>query len=166
MLGYYAPAVAVTLAKATRNSLRATRNEFVRYHLQFGHSPGSLLSFFRTLSLGRFCPAWKLKLLSLETSQQRPGNGPSVDFAANRLLEDRWEDNRRHVGRLICDAQVVTHLSPNWSHSMPACETRLRPLFSLTPQQANLAWGRAIELAHGRKVSTRFIKAYIIHWAG
>ena len=73
----------------------------------------------------------------------------------------RWEYSRRHADRLIFAAQVVTHLSPNWSHSMPAYESQLRPLFSLTAEQTNLAWGRAIELAHGRKVSARFVKAAV-----
>ena len=40
----------------------------------------------------------------------------------------KWEYGRRQADRLICAAQVVAFLRPNWSHRLAERESQLRPL--------------------------------------
>jgi hypothetical protein len=43
----------------------------------------------------------------------------------------------------------------------PEYESQVRPLVGLTPDQAQVAWERAIEKAGGRKITARLVKAAV-----
>jgi hypothetical protein len=70
----------------------------------------------------------------------------------------KWEYSRRQVDRWISAAQVVARLRPNWSHRLPNNESQLRPLVSLTPEQAESVWKRVTERAVARRISAHLVR--------
>ena len=65
------------------------------------------------------------------------------------------------IDYLISAAQRFTHLCTNCAERKPERESQLRPLIGLTPEQAQLAWERAVEKAAGRKITARLVKAAV-----
>ena len=70
---------------------------------------------------------------------------------------NRWEYGRRYVDQLIAGAQVFTYLRASGSQ-MPEHERQVRPLIALAPEQARMAWNKAVERAGGKTVTARLIK--------
>jgi len=73
----------------------------------------------------------------------------------------KWQYGRHYVNRLISAAQVFTHLVTICHQTKPEYESQVRPLVGLTPDQAQVAWERAIEKAGGRKITARLVKAAV-----
>jgi hypothetical protein len=50
----------------------------------------------------------------------------------------------------------------------PDHESQIRPLVGLTPEQAKLAWERAVEKAGGRRITARVVKSAVqdLHFGG
>jgi hypothetical protein len=71
----------------------------------------------------------------------------------------KWLYGRRYVNRLISAAQVFTSVGTISSLRKPEHETQVRPLVGLTPEQAQLAWARAIEKAGGRRITAALVKS-------
>jgi len=65
----------------------------------------------------------------------------------------RWEYGRRYINQLISAAQVFTSLGANGSQK-PIYERQVLPLVGLTPEQAQLAWDKAVQRAGGEPCST------------
>jgi hypothetical protein len=73
------------------------------------------------------------------------------------VVRNRW----RSVNQFISAAQVFTHLGATSSLQKPEHETQVRPLLGLPPEQAKLAWDRALEAAGTRPVTARLVKAAV-----
>jgi hypothetical protein len=59
----------------------------------------------------------------------------------------KGEHGRRCVDRLISGSQLLTFLRANCSQLKPEREAELRPLIGLSPEQAKIAWERAVNVA-------------------
>jgi hypothetical protein len=70
----------------------------------------------------------------------------------------RWAYGRRYVNRLISAAQLFHYLGTTCSQTRPDQESQLRPMIGLTPDQAQLAWQCAVELAGDRRITARLVK--------
>jgi hypothetical protein len=99
--------------------------------------------------------------VGLALARIRDGHLYKTDF---HTFEDycrvKWEYGRNYVNHLISAAQVFTFLVTA-GHQKPEHEKQVRPLTGLTPEQAQLAWERAVEIAHGRKITERMVKAAV-----
>lgn len=71
---------------------------------------------------------------------------------------EKWHYGERYANRLISAAAMITHLRTICSDCQPDHEGQVRPLVSLTPAQAQLAWTCAVENAGGRKITARSVK--------
>ena len=65
--------------------------------------------------------------------------------------QGKWQYGRRYVNYLVSAAEVFTHLGTNSSQIKPDNEMQVRPLIGLTPEQAQLAWEKAIARADSRQ---------------
>ena len=74
---------------------------------------------------------------------------------------DKWECSRRRVEYLISAAQLFRHLRTNCSQVQPEHESQLRPLMGLSPEQARLAWQRAVEMAGHRRMTARVVRSAV-----
>ena len=79
-----------------------------------------------------------------------------------RSFEDycraKCEYGRNDVDRMISAAQLFAHLMTICQQCQPEHESQVRPLIGLSPDQAAAAWGKAVEMAHGRRVTARVVK--------
>jgi hypothetical protein len=76
----------------------------------------------------------------------------------DEYCRERWEYGRRYVDQLISAAQVFTYLRANCSQMKPDHESQIRPLTHLSPEQARIAWDKAVQRASGKTVTARLIK--------
>jgi hypothetical protein len=80
----------------------------------------------------------------------------------------KWHYGRRYVYHLISAAQLFTQVFVDGKDPKPRHESQLRPLMGLSPEQAQLAWERATEMASGRKTTAQMVKSAVkeLHLAG
>ena len=83
-----------------------------------------------------------------------------VDFDCfEAYCQAKWQYGGRYVNRLISAAKVFTYLGTISSLKKPEHETQVQSLIGLTPEQAQLAWQRAVEKAASRNVTAKIVKA-------
>ena len=71
----------------------------------------------------------------------------------------KWGFHRSKVHAWITAAQLFTTFSARPDLPKPDHESQLRPLFGLTPEQAQLAWQCAAVKAGNRKITARLVKS-------
>src|ERR1051326_4926214 len=75
----------------------------------------------------------------------------------------RWDYGRRYVDQLIAAAQLFTHLRAIALNPGPHHESQVRVLVGLSPEQAKLAWDKALQRAGGaRSVPSRLLKNSVL----
>jgi hypothetical protein len=97
-----------------------------------------------------------LAQVGLALARIRDGRRYRMDYDSfEAYCQAKWEYGRRYVDQLISAAQMVRHLRASSSQLKPDHETQVRPLMGLTPEQARLAWERAVQKAGGWKITAR-----------
>jgi hypothetical protein len=85
-----------------------------------------------------------------------------IDFTTfDAYCQARCELKHAHVYRLITAAQLFTSLAALADVPKPDHESQLRPLFGLTPPQAQLAWQYAAQKGCGRPITARLVKGAV-----
>jgi hypothetical protein len=97
--------------------------------------------------------------VGLALARIRDGRLYRMDYDSfEAYCQAKWEYGRRYVDQLISAAQMVRQLRASSSQLKPDHETQVRPLIGLTPEQARLAWERAVQKAGGGRITARLVK--------
>jgi hypothetical protein len=73
----------------------------------------------------------------------------------------KCEYSRRYVDQMISAAQVFMYLRANCAQTTPQRESQVRPLVGLSPEQAKVAWEKAIQKAKGRRITAALVRAAV-----
>lgn len=73
----------------------------------------------------------------------------------------RWGYGRHYANRLVLAAQVVSELATKCHQRPPDNEAQVRPLIGLTPDQVQLAWECAVQMAGRQRITERIVKSAI-----
>jgi hypothetical protein len=73
----------------------------------------------------------------------------------------KWFYGKQYFNRLIAAAQAFRSLVTNCHQTKPDHEPQVRPLIGLPPDQAQVAWEKALQKAGTRKVTARLVKAAV-----
>lgn len=125
----------------------AERHELARHETVIGRG---LLTF---VEVGRALADVRQRRLYRETHP---------DFALYCL--DRWSITKRHANRLIQGSAVVRDLGP--VGPAPTCESQVRPLAALPPEERAPAWQAAVATAPGGKVTAAHVTSLVKEWWG
>ena len=108
--------------------------------------------------------------LTLTLTPPPPGRPPALILTPPTSAFGIWVSNLRfRISDFVSDGagvgkskiKVFTHLVTIGHQTKPEHERQVRPLVGLTPDQAQVAWERAIEKAGGRKITARLVKAAV-----
>jgi hypothetical protein len=75
--------------------------------------------------------------------------------------QTKWHRSRRYVHDLICAARLFTQVFADANGPKPSHESQLRPLMGLSPEEAQLAWGRAAQNAGKGRITARLVRTAV-----